>query len=120
MSSAQDVLRRVEERTREYDFTVWFWGDAIAFDGLVEASELLRDLKPREYCLRFFRRWSAQRLGWVDHLTPGWALLRLYQATQDRVLLDAGLRLASWILEEVPRSRSGAPLYRPDQPAYRN
>ena len=58
MSSAHDVLRRVEERTREYDFTVWFWGDAIAFDGLVEASELLRDLKPREYCLRFFRRSS--------------------------------------------------------------
>jgi hypothetical protein len=30
---AMDALRRAAQRTREYDFSIWFWGDAIAVDG---------------------------------------------------------------------------------------
>ncbi len=119
-ASAQEILKRVAARTLEYDFTVWFWGDAIAFDGLVEAGELLNDSGMADFCLRFFRRWAKRSLGWVDHLTPGWSLLRLYQATKDPALLDGATRLARWIIEEVPRNAAGAPLYRPDLPPYRH
>jgi unsaturated rhamnogalacturonyl hydrolase len=39
---------------------------------------------------------------------------------RDDVLLDAARRLASWLLEEAPRSQDGIPLYRPDLPPYRH
>lgn len=117
--TARTVLRSVADRTTGYDFTVWFWGDAIAIDGLLEAATLLDDAKPREFCARFFRRWVRRPLSWVDHLTPGSALLRLYESTGDEDLLLGAQRLASWIVDEVPRAE-GAPLYRPDLPPYRH
>jgi unsaturated rhamnogalacturonyl hydrolase len=103
-----------------YDFTVWFWGDAIAMDGLLEAAELLDDPRPSQHCRRFYESWAGRPLGWVDHLTPGAALLTLYRADHKRELLDAAQRLAAWITDRVPRSSTGAPLYRPDLPPYRH
>lgn len=117
--TARDVLRSVADRTMRYDFTVWFWGDAIAMDGLLEAATLLDDSQPQDFCLRFYHQWARRKLGWVDHLTPGSALLRLHESTGDGTLLAAARRLASWIVDEVPRA-DGAPLYRPDLPAYRH
>jgi unsaturated rhamnogalacturonyl hydrolase len=120
MTTVREVLQRVMRRTLEYDFTVWFWGDAIAIDGLLEAAELLDDSCPVEQCLRFYQAWSRRPLAWADHLTPGMGLLRLYQSTGEPALLAAAGRLARW-LEAAPRaSRWGAPLYRPDIPAYRH
>jgi unsaturated rhamnogalacturonyl hydrolase len=119
-STTHDVLRRVTDRTMLYDFTVWFWGDAIAMDGLLDAAELLDDPLPSRHCLRFYESWAAHPLGWVDHLTPGAALLRVYQAERKRELLDAAHRLAAWITDRVPRSSTGAALYRPDLPPYRH
>lgn len=120
-SDARSILQKVAERTLGYDFTVWFWGDAITIDGLLDAAELLEDVRPREHCLNFYRRWARRPLSWVDHLTPGVGLLRLYRTTGDAPLLDAALRLARWLNEEAPRDpRYKAPLYRPDLPPYRH
>ena len=119
-STTHDVLRRVTDRTMLYDFTVWFWGDAIAMDGLLDAAELLDDPVPSRHCLRFYESWAGRPLGWVDHLTPGAALLRLYRAERKGELLDAAQRLAAWITDRVPRSSTGAALYRPDLPPYRH
>lgn len=114
------LLRALTNRTLEYDFSVWFWGDTIAIDGLLEAAELLNDEMPREHCLRFYKAWARRPLTWHDHLTPGVGLLKLYRATGDIELLDAAKRLADW-LEQAPRSpRYGTPLYRPDLPPYRH
>lgn len=122
IASASDVLARAAERTRAYDFTVWFWGDAIALDGLLEAADLLGDARSEEHCRRFFAHWATRPLTWVDHLTPGGALLHLAersdQATRDG-FMAAALRLAEW-LDQAPRSEHGAPLYRPDLPPYRH
>jgi rhamnogalacturonyl hydrolase YesR len=119
-STAHDVLRRVTNRTLLYDFTVWFWGDAIAMDGLLDAAELLNDPVPSRYCLRFTESWANRPLSWVDHLTPGVALLRLYKTERNAQLLDAARRLAAWITDRVPRSSTGGALYRPDLPPYRH
>jgi len=114
------LLHQTAQRTMDYDYTIWFWGDAIALDGLIEAAQLLGKTEPQDFCLRYFRRWAKQELGWNDHLTPGYALLRLYQITQDPSLLAAAQKLADFLLNEVPRTKDGAPLYRPDQPMYRH
>lgn len=119
--SARDVLRSVTDRTRAYDFTIWFWGDAIAMDGLLEAADLLGERTSEEFCRSFYQRWAARSLDWRDHLTPGAALLRIARATNDPALLNAGTRLATWLLEQVPHApESGAALYRPDLPPYRH
>jgi unsaturated rhamnogalacturonyl hydrolase len=119
-TSAHDILRRAADRTMDYDFTVWFWGDSIAMDGLAEAAALLNYSEAQDFCLKYYRRWAKGTLGWADHMAPGYALLKLYQRTNEQSLCDAAIRLARFMLEDVPRTRDGAPLYRPDQPTYRH
>jgi len=113
-----DILRRLTRRTLDYDFSVWFWGDAIALDGLLDAADALDIDEPFEHAARFLTEWSHRPITWVDHLTPGRALLRV-AARGDRSLIDAGLRLGNYLLNHGPRS-AGAPLYRPDIPQYRH
>lgn len=116
---AHDLLRSVADRTLHYDFTVWFWGDAIALDGLLDASHALDDERYLDHAERFLLTWARQDLGWVDHLTPGRALLRVWEQRGNGILLDAAIRLGSRLRDETPRA-AGAPLYRPDLPAYRH
>ena len=75
--TAIELLERVADRTLVFDFSVWQWGDAIAIDGLLDASELLGSPRYRDFVAGFYRRWATRSLGWMDHLTPGAALLRL-------------------------------------------
>ena len=119
-SQPEQVLKAVARRTLQYDFSVWFWGDAIAMDGLVEAAELLADNLYSDFCLKYFQRWAQRALSWPDHLAPGAALLRVYERTRDRSLLDAALRLANWIAHVPKAPGLDVHLYRPDLPAYRH
>jgi unsaturated rhamnogalacturonyl hydrolase len=115
----ETLLTRLAARTRRYDFTVWFWGDAIAFDGLLDAAELAADGTASEFCLRFFDRWLTAPAAWTDYLTPGDALLRLQAATGRADLLDGALRLARWYAEQTPRGPNGLHYFRPDLPQFR-
>jgi unsaturated rhamnogalacturonyl hydrolase len=116
---ADEILALVAARTLAFDFSVWQWGDAIAIDGLLDASELLDDRDFRDHVLRFYRRWSARPLGWMDHLTPGLGLVRLGRELDDEDLLAAAGRLAEW-LHAVPHTAAGLPLYRPDMGTVRH
>jgi len=113
-----EILRRLTRRTLDYDFTVWFWGDAIALDGLLDAAEALDDAEAFDHAARFVTEWSHRPLTWVDHLTPGRALLRVARGG-DPALIEAAIRLGRYLLDNSPRS-AGAPLYRPDIPQYRH
>jgi unsaturated rhamnogalacturonyl hydrolase len=119
-AGASELLVRLAERTRRYDFSVWFWGDAIAIDGLLEAAELSGEQASNDHCLRFYHRWLSSAPSWVDHLTPGVGLLRLYEQTGEAELLAGARRLAAWLTETVPHTAAGQPLYRPDLPPYRH
>lgn len=114
-----EVLRSVTERTLRYDFSVWFWGDAIAIDGLLDAADALGLDRPYDHAKRYLESWSQRPLDWVDHLTPGSALLRVWEREHNDSVLEAALRLATRLNESTPRA-SGAPLYRPDIPSYRH
>jgi unsaturated rhamnogalacturonyl hydrolase len=116
--SAESTLRRLADRTTNYDFTIWFWGDAIALDGLLDAAEALDDARYYEHAARFIRSWAKDSPTWVDHLTPGRALLRV-SSREGGALLDRAVVLADQLVEQAPRA-AGAPLYRPDIPQYRH
>lgn len=114
---ANALLRALATRTMRYDFTVWFWGDAIAFDGLLDAAELLGWHEPHAFCLAFLRRWAQRAPTWTDYLAPGLALLRI--AHGDETLAPAAQRLIRWYEEETPRGRTGLHYFRPDLPQFR-
>jgi len=115
--SPEDALRKTALRSNDYDFGVWFWGDAIALDGLLDAAELLGDQRSLDQAHQAYARWSKRPLGWADHLTPGAGLLRLAELINQTWPVDRAMELAKF-LGSVPRA-SGAPLYRPDLPEYR-
>jgi unsaturated rhamnogalacturonyl hydrolase len=107
------IVALVAERTLAFDLSVWQWGDAIAVDGLLDASDVLGDPRYRDHVLRFYRGWAKREPVWMDHLTPGLGLVRLARDLDDPELLDAARRLAGW-LRAVPHTETGLPLYRPD------
>ncbi len=115
------ILRRIARRTMRYDFTLWFWGDAIAIDGLVDAAEILGERRALDFCRGYFERWARRPAEWTDYLTPGSALLRLHRLGGRQPLLDRALRLADWYMERTPRAPgTDIHLFRPDLPAYRH
>lgn len=113
-----ESLQLAARRTRDYDFGVWFWGDAIAIDGLLDAAELAGDEACLDHVRAAYLRWSKRSLSWPDHLTPGAGLLRLAALTDEEWPLTAAIALAKF-LQSVPQAQ-GAPLYRPDIPMYRH
>lgn len=116
------LLARLARRTRLYDFTVWFWGDAIALDGLLDSADLLGDEPSRQHALRFLDTWSQRPLSYVDHLAPGDAAVRAAVHGSWPSLLEAARRLAvllAVLLAEAPRAGELS-LYRPDDPRYRH
>lgn len=112
--TAHEVLRTLANRSLDFDFTVWHWGDAIAIDGLLDASEILGDCRYADHVAKFYRGWLSRPLGWQDHLCPGLGLLRLYVKSGDDSFLEGARRLAA-LLKSAPRARkTGVPMYRPD------
>lgn len=118
-AGARELLNRVAERTLRFDYSVWQWGDAIAIDGLLDASDILDDPRFSDFVAGFYRRWSKRPLGWMDHLTPGAALLRLPEGADQVSFLAAAERLAAW-LRDAPHTDDGLPLYRPDMGVVRH
>lgn len=119
------LLDRVASRTLRFDMSEWFWGDAIAIDGLLDAAELLEKPEYEAAAAKWLKRWADRFLTrgpiFTDHLVPGGALVTLHQkGNSDGPWLDAAKALASYLHNDVPRAHgSHAPLYRPDDPAYR-
>jgi unsaturated rhamnogalacturonyl hydrolase len=117
--TSRAILQRVARRTLRFDFSVWFWGDAIAFDGLIDAAQLLPDPTFTRFCKRFFERWQERPLSWTDYLAPGLALTRL---TSEGPIDSTNLikRLLDHYLIHTPRSETGLHYFRPDLPQFRS
>jgi unsaturated rhamnogalacturonyl hydrolase len=120
------ALRKVAERTLAFDMPRWFWGDAIAIDGLLEAADLLdapEFYDPVESWLSAWaRRFMLDGPVSTDHLAAGLALVTLAQRRPGRgPWLQAAENLARYLDRGVARAvRTGTPHYRPDDAAYRH
>jgi unsaturated rhamnogalacturonyl hydrolase len=117
--SSRDVLERVARRTHRFDFAVWFWGDAIAFDGLLDAAELLQDDSHARFCIGFYERWQRAGSAWTDYLTPGLSLIRLVRRHGAAPLEPLVRRLLDHYLLTTPRGTTGLHYFRPDLPQFR-
>jgi hypothetical protein len=76
-SPAAATLTRVADRTTDWRFHCWYWGDAIAIDGLLEADALGAG-KYRDSVIETLSRWNSHCLpNFDDVLAPGAAIIQL-------------------------------------------
>ena len=82
-----------------YPWKVWFWGDSIGLEGLLDASELTGNPKYAGFVHGLLKGWVARegQRSEFDYTAPGVALLRVCEATGDSGLLDAALRHADYM-----------------------
>jgi hypothetical protein len=74
--SVQTLLTRTALRTKDWRFHCWYWGDAIAIDGLLEAHSLGVP-GCRDHVLETLHRWAtACMANFDDALAPGAAIIR--------------------------------------------
>lgn len=105
----KQTMGRAADLLLGYGWKVWFWGDSIGLEGLLDTSETLANSKYEAFVYGLMKAWIARRLPerpW-DYTTPGVALLRLYQHNGDPVLLSAA-RLHADYLAGFRRSEGGA------------
>ncbi len=112
------LLCRVAEASLYYPgyrYKAWGYGEWIAMEGLLAAAELCGDARYLGFVEGLVSGWISKRNQLVpaDHVSPGVALLRLYQMTQQEVYLDRAQALAKLLLSST-RSSRGARLLRPD------
>jgi len=95
----QSTAARAAGRLLAHPWKVWFWGDSIGIEGLLDASELTGDQSYMRFVEGLFAGWLAreQARSRFDYTLPGVALLRVQQATGDSRLLEAARRHAEYL-----------------------
>jgi hypothetical protein len=110
------TLTRVSDRMTDWRFHCWYWGDAIAIDGLLEADSL--GAGPyRAAVIETLQRWHNHCLpNFDDVLAPGAAIIQLVMdgdlpaAAADRVLAQ---------LDGLPTVYGDVPALEPHRLAFR-
>jgi hypothetical protein len=109
-------LRRAAARLRDWRFHCWYWGDAIAIDGLMEAHALAVG-SCRDHAVEVLQRWHRHCLpNFDDALAPGAAILAL---VMDGTLpAAAGDRVLN-LLEGLPSAYGAVPALEPHRLFFR-
>jgi unsaturated rhamnogalacturonyl hydrolase len=100
LADLQNIARAAADLLLSHRWKVWFWGDSVGFEGLLDASEYTGDPKYLGFVHGLFKGWLAreQHRSEFDYTAPGVALLRAYEASGDGSLLDAARRHAAYLV----------------------
>jgi unsaturated rhamnogalacturonyl hydrolase len=110
-------LRRVADRLLDWRFHCWYWGDAIAIDGLMEAHALGAGAY-RDHVIDTLQRWQRNCLpNFDDALAPGATIIQLIM--DGDLPPSAGDRLID-LLEGLPAASGAVPALEPHRPAFRH
>jgi len=104
-----ELAAKAADLLMSYPWKVWFWGDSIGLEGLLDAAELTREPKYWGYVYGLFKGWIAreQFRSKFDYTAPGIALLRVFEITGDLTLLEAARRHAVY-MSGFRKTKSGA------------
>jgi unsaturated rhamnogalacturonyl hydrolase len=120
LSAAADslaIVRRAADRLTDWRFHCWYWGDAIAIDGLMEAHALGAGAY-RDHVIDTLQRWHRSCLpNFDDVLAPGATIIQLIM--DGDLPPAAGDRLIDR-LEGLPVASGAVPALEPHRPAFRN
>jgi unsaturated rhamnogalacturonyl hydrolase len=99
-------LRSVADSLLLLPYQAWRFGDSVAFEGMVAASEALSDERWLRFAQGFVRGWAARPQPYtrLDCTAPGLAMLEIHRRTDDPAVLEAALGLATYL---VSRPRVG-------------
>ena len=95
----EKIAVRAADLLMRHPWKVWFWGDSIGLEGLLDASEWLGEKKYEAFVYGLMKAWLARRHPFrpFDYTAPGVALLRLYERTADSALLAAAKDQADYL-----------------------
>lgn len=105
----KNIARAAADLLLAYPWKLWFWGDSIGLEGLLDAAELTGDQKYLGFVHGLFKGWLARERhrSEFDYTAPGVALLRAYEKSADLALLDGAKRHAEY-LAAFRRTNGGA------------
>lgn len=98
-----DALRRTArpaaDLTTRHRWKLWFWGDSIGLEGLLDAADLTGDPRYAAYVHGIMKGWAARgdARSRFDYTAAGVALLRVYEQTNDVQLLELATRHAEYM-----------------------
>lgn len=111
------LVRRIADRLTDWRFHCWYWGDAIAIDGLIEAHALGAGTY-RNHVLDMLQRWHRHCLpNFDDALAPGSVIIRLVM--DGDLPAPAGDRLLD-LLQGLPQAYGAVPALEPHRPFFRS
>jgi len=114
--SAASLLTAVADRMTDWRFHCWYWGDAIAVDGLLEADALGAGAY-RSHVVETLQRWNEHCLpNFDDVLAPGAAIIRL---VMDGDLPESAAERMLGRLEGLPMVCGSVPALEPHRLAFR-
>ncbi|MEJ0087216.1 MAG: glycoside hydrolase family 88 protein [Pseudomonadota bacterium] len=112
------TISRIADRTLQWPFRKWAFGEAIALEGLLEAAVVTGQAGYREQVEALCRSTLERAAGTAeDLLAPGAVLLELHSLTGDARWLEAARALVS-AHEKLPRTSHGALQVRAHQPGW--
>lgn len=120
----RELTERLALSLTDLGYETWNFGDSVAFEALIEASDVLADERWAAFAHGWSRAWATRALPRrrLDCTAPGLAMVHLAERTQDKRLLDAAVELAQYLVERprlmgVYETWEHSPLMRPYGPA---
>ena len=100
MTERAQKLRIVADQLLVLPYKTWSFGDSVAFEGMVAASAVLSEDRWLQFARGYVRAWAtrSQPYGRLDCTAPGLAMVQIYRATQDPLVLDGALGLARYLV----------------------
>jgi unsaturated rhamnogalacturonyl hydrolase len=94
------TLRTVADHLLTLAYRTWSFGDSVAFEGMVSASTVLGDDRWLQFAHGFTRGWAtrAEPYARLDCTAPGLAMVQIYRATQDPLVLQGAIGLAHYLV----------------------
>jgi unsaturated rhamnogalacturonyl hydrolase len=94
------TLRAVADHLLTLPYRTWSFGDSVAFEGMVAATTVLEEDRWLQFAYGFTRAWATRSEPYVrlDCTAPGLAMVQIYRATKDPLLLQGALGLAHYLL----------------------
>ena len=109
-------VSRAADRLTDWRFHCWYWGDAIAIDGFLEAHALGAGLY-RDHVLESLQRWLGHcPPNFDDALAPGASIIRLVM--DGDLPAQAGDRVLD-VLQGLPLAYGSVPALEPHRPSFR-
>lgn len=98
-SYLREIARLAAGQLMLHPWRLWFWGDSIGVEGLLDASELTGDWQYTAYVSGLLKGWIAREncRSVFDYTAPGLGLVRAWEKTHDQAMLDAARHHADYM-----------------------